>query len=338
MRKPLQLILVLMALSGFLLCPGNSRALAAPAAGATPAASEPTASPSPAASPSPTASPTPTASPAPEKPQYVTPEDCTDCHYAVGDAFGRTPHARAMDPVRGVPMNCESCHGPASIHDENGGGAAGVINPAKLSPRAASQICLKCHEGMHGQADWRFSAHAAAGVSCIDCHKVHPTSKKDAHPDMLAKSQPELCYTCHEQQKAEASWPSHHPIKEGRLKCTDCHNPHGGGLSAYTGAPDARELCLKCHAQFRGPFAEEHPPVADSCLICHRPHGSVEPNLLVTSETMLCRRCHVLAHNPHSAARLLPAEQLQQRVLYFSRCTICHQEVHGSDVGPNLTR
>ncbi|MBI3924829.1 MAG: DmsE family decaheme c-type cytochrome [Armatimonadetes bacterium] len=274
-----------------------------------------------------------------EKREYVGGwETCSECHEEIVQSFGRTLHSKAGDPHREIAMDCESCHGPSSLHVEEGGGEVGTLDLRDLSPVAASQQCLKCHEKMHAQTDWRFSEHAAANVSCLDCHRPHPAEKKDAYPRMLADNQPELCYSCHQEQQAQANWPSHHPIREGRILCADCHNPHGAGLSAFQGAPDDRELCLKCHARYRGPFALEHPPVSESCLICHRPHGSVENNLLVTSQTHLCLRCHSTVHNPHQQARLLSPEGLENRLLYFTRCSICHQEVHGTDVGPRFTR
>ena len=44
---------------------------------------------------------------------------------------------------------------------------------------------------------------------------------------LLMKPQPELCYTCHLQQKPEFAMPFHHRVNEGLVQCSDCHNPHG---------------------------------------------------------------------------------------------------------------
>ncbi len=33
--------------------------------------------------------------------------------------------------------------------------------------------------------------------------------------------------------------------------------------------------CFKCHSSKQGPFVYEHPPVAENCMICHNPHGTV---------------------------------------------------------------
>lgn len=235
-------------------------------------------------------------------------------------------------------MSCESCHGPGSNHVEAGGGEVGILSPEKALPLTANASCLKCHEGQVHTSDYRFSRHGTSGVACHECHNAHPAKKADVFPKMLANNETEVCFNCHREEQAQTNWPSHHPIREGRTLCSDCHNVHGAGLTRYRNAPNTRELCLSCHAQYRGPFIRDHAPVADDCTQCHKPHGSVEDNLLKVSEPMLCMRCHVTAHNPHRDARLLSPAELQNSVLFFSRCSLCHQQVHGSDIGPSLTR
>ena len=37
---------------------------------------------------------------------------------------------------------------------------------------------------------------------------------------------PETCTGCHKEVKRDISRSSHHPIVEGKVKCSDCHNPH----------------------------------------------------------------------------------------------------------------
>jgi DmsE family decaheme c-type cytochrome len=89
----------------------------------------------------------------------------------------------------------------------------------------------------------------------------------------------------------EMSLPSHHPIREGKMSCSDCHDPHGqreGNLNAES----LNLTCYKCHADKQGPFAYEHPPVTENCNICHEPHGTVTNNLLKQPATFLCLRCH----------------------------------------------
>ena len=82
------------------------------------------------------------------------------------------------------------------------------------------------------------------------------------------------------------------PLLEGKLSCTDCHNPHGSTTSPLLKADSVNEVCYSCHAEKRGPFLFEHSPVRESCLNCHSPHGSDFEALLNVPRPMLCQQCH----------------------------------------------
>jgi DmsE family decaheme c-type cytochrome len=88
------------------------------------------------------------------------------------------------------------------------------------------------------------------------------------------------------------SLPYHHPLREAKMSCEDCHDPHGGPAGNNLRTSNANQLCLTCHSQYRGPFAYQHPPVMENCMLCHTPHGSPNTNLLNVSEPALCLQCH----------------------------------------------
>ncbi len=73
---------------------------------------------------------------------------------------------------------------------------------------------------------------------------------------------------------------SHMPMREGKIVCTDCHNPHGSYSEKLLRANSVNENCYTCHAEKRGPFLWEHAPVRENCLNCHDPHGSINEYLL----------------------------------------------------------
>jgi DmsE family decaheme c-type cytochrome len=138
--------------------------------------------------------------------------------------------------------------------------------------------------------------------------------------------------------------PSHHPIKEGRMTCTDCHDPHGrDDQFALSGEP--RDACFSCHAEKQGPFIFEHAPVNEDCGICHDPHGTVADNLLVQTEPTLCLSCHPAHFHTQLAGYtgtfdggwLHPERGGESAVDGFksammTKCTQCHNVIHGSDL------
>ena len=118
-------------------------------------------------------------------------------------------------------------------------------------------------------------------------------------------------------------------MREGRMVCTGCHEPHGTLADAQLKRATVNETCLDCHADKRGPFLWTHPPVMENCLNCHLPHGSLHDALLVMKPPRLCQSCHGEpdhASNPHSfGGRGRPSE-----FVFNKGCDNCHQ-VHGSN-------
>jgi predicted CXXCH cytochrome family protein len=101
--------------------------------------------------------------------------------------------------------------------------------------------------------------------------------------------QQEVCFTCHRDIRALVMRPSHHPIPEGKVKCTSCHNPHGS-RSVKLLKEKVPNLCQDCHDASQHPgnvrdaragFTGSAPDVrfyARSCLNCHSEiHGSNGP-------------------------------------------------------------
>jgi DmsE family decaheme c-type cytochrome len=283
---------------------------------------------------------------------------CAGCHDPIAAQFDRSAHGRLPDFARqGQQAGCESCHGAGSIHAESGE-AKDIRGFRNLDPREASRACLTCHQRDHGM-QWRASEHAAGDVACTSCHQIHQSRQVSsvrnaegtpaqhatapAPKGSLAKKEPDLCFTCHAELRARFSMSSHHPVREGRVTCSSCHDVHGSGEEHLLRTDRGlNELCQTCHASKSGPFIFEHAPVEESCVTCHDPHGTVANNLLKQSEPFLCLQCHEMHfHN----ARVAPATPFSlpaggslnpngvtgfQRA-FGTRCTTCHTKIHGSD-------
>jgi DmsE family decaheme c-type cytochrome len=257
-------------------------------------------------------------------------DQCRVCHDNVTSEFRRTPHFQQQ-------VECEDCHGYGSLHVASGNGSGKILKPRKESTEAANGLCLRCHADTERLWSWRVGAHARRGVRCSDCHSIHgreePAGPVNLQSGLRAaetgsrlesrRERAAACERCHHKQQSEANLPYHHPVREGKMSCGDCHDPHGGVAGNNLRAASVNELCFTCHAEFQGPFAYQHAPVVESCLKCHTPHASPQANLLLVSQPMLCLQCHAAHHNGST-------------VPLTNRCTNCHSAVHGTDT-PSAT-
>ncbi len=275
---------------------------------------------------------------------YEGTDACADCHEDLVKQFKGTIHGRLADfEVKGH-KGCESCHGPGSVHIENDGDTTKIIRFSNvgqeggMTPGEASAICLQCHSKDAGM-DWRGNEHALNDVTCVDCHKIH----QDPAKGTLKMPEPELCYRCHQDIRAKVNYPSHHPIREGKMKCSDCHDNHGSSLHNLKTEERVNDLCYRCHADKQGPFTYQHAPVEEDCTICHDPHGAVADNLLKQNEPFLCLQCHHLhfhatffSPNPQTGASRVTPNPHSSQMAMGTRCTQCHSQIHGSDL-PSLS-
>jgi len=276
----------------------------------------------------------------PDKASYTRKgaDTCAMCHdedspFPVYPIY-RTKHAQPADkrtPFAG--QQCETCHGPGEKHAQwvqPGEQQAPILTfgtHSTLTPRQQNQICLGCHSGQQRIA-WHSSIHESNDVSCTSCHKIHVE-----HDSILStNSQPEVCYQCHKKVRSDFLKPSIHPVRFGKMACSDCHQPHGSDSHAMLTKPTVNQTCYTCHADKRGPLLWEHAPVTEDCDICHTPHGSVQPALLKKRGPLLCQQCHSQFGHPGVPRSVsgLPSGS-PSTFLLAGNCTNCHSQVHGSN-------
>lgn len=273
------------------------------------------------------------------------PNICFKCH---GDMAEYTRIAGPHQICGPNGFNCSTCHDPHG----------------KILETSRKDLCLSCHSQHSPVMSWHASTHNLMNVACTDCHNPHPRTSVQqfvgishygvTRPKRLQMSvqEPEACYKCHPKIYAMNALPSHHPIKEGKMVCSDCHDPHGqqnGNIKAE--GLNVNQLCYKCHMEKQGPFAYPHPPVTENCDYCHQPHGTVANNLLKQPATFLCLRCHAGhrdANHPSGPPNTVPAIRrldidasdpstsaafaVSLRKGLYTDCTTCHAQVHGTDL------
>jgi len=254
---------------------------------------------------------------------FVGSDTCMTCHADVAKSFDTNPHTRLALLHGGKGVTCESCHGPGKAHVEGGGDVTKIFQFTKASAKQIDATCLGCHAAAH--PNFERSEHAKADVSCTSCHSVH---KSTSEASLLKVAQPQLCYQCHGDVKGTFAMPFHHPVNEGAVNCSDCHDVHGTfKRNNLKSTVDQNLICTKCHVETRGPFVYEHAAVkAEGCMGCHTPHGSQNARLLnMPSINTLCNQCH----SPVAAGTI---HSMSAGSSELTPCTNCHTWIHGSNL------
>ena len=272
-------------------------------------------------------------------------DGCLMCHGAdrmipAADILS-TPHGRKGNPNSPFAegnQGCESCHGPSALHLTMGPDGKrhppGISFHEGMDPDVMDSGCTGCHKDT--TSHWAGSAHQFEEIACVSCHTVHSESNRDK-----ARLKTDLCLDCHPREKADIKRKSAHPISQGLLGCTDCHDPHGGAGPALQKFATTNQGCYDCHAGMRGPFLFEHAPVREDCTACHVPHGSNHESLLSARTPFLCQQCHLANFHPSTLldGKARPPEGASH-LLLGKDCMNCHSKVHGSNhpSGAGLTR
>lgn len=281
---------------------------------------------------------------------YVGTEVCITCHAEQNKSFEHTIMGNAMllhAKTSQEKLGCEACHGPGKAHVDAGGGKDTI--PVRFTKDSNTPVedrnaaCLSCHS-KGNQMFWAGSPHQSRAMACTDCHQVHYGSVAARYAALSSLSskesrygqpptehvgtkmtQPELCLQCHQMRRAQLQRSSHMPYREGKVTCTSCHNPHGSPNPSQLIQATVNENCYSCHAERRGPFLWEHPPVMENCANCHDAHGSSNPQLLKVRMPRVCDSCHVTSRHPTQPQPL-------GSIKNFNRgCTNCHSMIHGSN-------
>jgi len=300
-------------------------------------------------------------------------EDLSDMSKSVhAERAKKPPMAAAQAALVSRPMGdladskaptCIDCHGASTKHLDQPEGDAkrppsdmtfqnkfGKVTGTPAAQR--SRVCETCHDKDAKRAMWVGSQHHNADVACDSCHQVHTNRDK-----VLNKvRQTEVCYSCHKVVRDQNNRPSHHPVAEGKMGCSDCHNVHGSAGPKLVKRDSINATCYTCHAEKRGPFVRQHEPVSDDCMNCHTAHGSTIAGMLKVRPPMLCQQCHTPhvagavgalggqngvfgAAAPGQISALITANANGKNVVNMWQgrsCMNCHTQVHGSN-NPSAT-
>ena len=210
-----------------------------------------------------------------------------------------------------------------------------------------SESCAQCHENI--TRDFPTATHAklrvpgpnAIQMGCESCHgpgSIHNETGGARNTIINPNKSPETCFNCHLDKRGEFNLPHAHPVLQGKMGCSDCHNPHKSHaiIAGGTSLMGENETCFRCHTVQRGPFVYEHEASREGCLICHRPHGSVNEKLLTERNATLCLKCHF--QHQTTVGQILIGGRDHSQFLSRGACWSagCHEAVHGSHVNSSL--
>jgi DmsE family decaheme c-type cytochrome len=274
---------------------------------------------------------------------------CANCHEKAHTTTMLTAHGAKQDQAGSM---CQACHGDASAHVQDPMKNK-MPNPFKrASATERDAICMTCHSGQRHLAFWEAGKHAKNEVSCNNCHTIHSGSINPVPAPFTTTAranEADMCGTCHKPIRNAINKPSHHPIVEGKVKCSDCHNPHGALTHAMVKQETVNQQCESCHADKRGPFVFPHPPVEDNCLSCHNPHGSSHARLLNENVPNICQDCHDWSRHPGTfyggqhgwliregmtGTPGAPNPAVSTRLIARA-CLNCHNAIHGTNAPAN---
>jgi len=257
---------------------------------------------------------------------------CARCHVS-GWQFqrpGKTGHGPRWTS-RTLGVDCEQCHGPGSAHVDYRRAKKPGVDPmvrfASLSHSQAVSMCLQCH--MESEV---VSTHFQLGddifefrdpTLLIDPERVDPSGRP---LELIYDGVPFSVSRC---------------VREGKLTCVTCHDPHGTGhRSQLRRPPEDNSTCGACHeAIARNLRAHTHHDpegTGSRCVNCHMPfltiergHGVVADHSISTPRFDLkgdrtaptaCTWCHeggLMA--PAGAPRLAEARLREAHAGWFSR-------------------
>ena len=201
----------------------------------------------------------------------VVAEECINCHTGRALPVQNRPGAYADPPFAELAIGCENCHGPGDAHVKSLGKQAGaIVNPAKLAPRLAENICMNCHQGGDTRVlqpgknfidfrpgQWLFD------TAVILKMPLQTSDQKEA--DLLEHYSAMQASRCFRESG-------------GKLGCLTCHDPHVQPRHEEV-AGYYRTKCLTCHnvQSCSLPIkvrAALNPP--DDCAGCHMQKRSVQ--------------------------------------------------------------
>ena len=210
----------------------------------------------------------------------ITNANCIACHDPHSSSI-----AKLLRPNQHAPFKAGNC---TTCHEASAENAFAIKTTNK-------KLCLKCHKSVVDN-DLAYHHNLDDDKSCMNCHNPHAS----AGEHLLKDTQPNLCMSCHFNDKDSKLKPKEEYITHDGIDCANCHLPHGANNPRMLKEEMGIDLCVNCHT---GSHSASHPlgeKVIDprnnkpvTCLSCHQLHGADYRKYLPLNPAMdLCLQCH----------------------------------------------
>jgi len=203
---------------------------------------------------------------------------CALCHQTglefnkVGDGY----EAAYSD----LSIGCEKCHGPGFDHVKSPNAEGKIINPRNLDYERGMDVCNQCHSTQGRSVPKGILRGAWDEVKNIGYRLGEPLT--DYMQSVGMPMMPQAPVNSKELDTYHSLLKSKH--YEAKTACFDCHNPHGGPVTANLKRGDMdNTLCLYCHGKKK--------EFASPALIMQHTRHSYDPDMKGASR---CTYCHMI--------------------------------------------
>ncbi len=201
---------------------------------------------------------------------------CLSCHSGRANPIHGSEGRYENTVFSEMQIGCEKCHGPGAAHisvvkrgttrDE---GSSEIVNPARLTPYLASNICMACHEIgderiLKPGKEYKDIRPGEPLDNTLSIFMTPPTREAPPDKDHLQHYYAMTLSKCYR-------------VSGGRLSCITCHDPHVE--PAKEEAPAFfNKRCMSCHTNQSctvptNTRQQTSPP--DNCIGCHMPQREI---------------------------------------------------------------
>ena len=207
---------------------------------------------------------------------------CIFCHSGRSNPVAGTNGQFENTPFSEMAIGCENCHGPGAAHvramhgtsiqakQESEPVSTGIVNPARLTPYLANNICMGCHQ----TGDVRV---LKSGKTYQDFRPGHPLD--DTLSILVVPPTRESPPTAdHVEHYYSMTLSKCYRASAGRLRCITCHDPHVEPSREEAPAYFAGK-CLTCHTNQSCKLPIEtrmQRKPANDCAGCHMPKRDIQ--------------------------------------------------------------